>query len=161
MPGRVSSRRRGRTLALAACGVMVSMAAQKPVQTQALAPGDGGQLPPPRIAAPDPGRTTLVSCNSTKGPLHIAVHEGWAPLGAARFLEMVGEPLPHPDGVPTTTAAVTDTCARPGLRVPSHHSNVPHAPCPKGAWAKLATAASTQPAANTNYQAAVAAVANV
>lgn len=32
---------------------------------------------------------TLVECQTTKGPLHIAVHPTWAPLGAAHFLDMV------------------------------------------------------------------------
>ena len=44
-----------------------------------------------RHAYPPPkdGRVTLVCCNTTAGPLSIAVHDNWAPLGAARFLEMV------------------------------------------------------------------------
>ena len=69
-------------------------AAYVSAQPHALGPtADGQQLPPPRVAAPDPGETTLVSCNSTKGPFHVAVHRNWAPLGSARFLEMVGSGL--------------------------------------------------------------------
>lgn len=33
----------------------------------------------------------LVSCQTTKGPLLIEVHKDWAPLGAARFLELVDD----------------------------------------------------------------------
>ena len=32
---------------------------------------------------------TLVTCETTKGFLHIIVHPSWAPLGAKRFLDMV------------------------------------------------------------------------
>ena len=32
---------------------------------------------------------TLVTCETTKGFLHIIVHPSWAPLGARRFLDMV------------------------------------------------------------------------
>jgi hypothetical protein len=32
---------------------------------------------------------TRVSCDTTKGPVVIEVHPAWAPLGAARFLELV------------------------------------------------------------------------
>jgi cyclophilin family peptidyl-prolyl cis-trans isomerase len=32
---------------------------------------------------------TLVTCETTKGFLHIVVHPSWAPLGASRFLRMV------------------------------------------------------------------------
>lgn len=32
---------------------------------------------------------TLVTCQTTKGFLHIVVHPSWAPLGASRFLRMV------------------------------------------------------------------------
>ena len=35
------------------------------------------------------GTISLVCCETTSGSLSIAVHSNWAPLGAARFLEMV------------------------------------------------------------------------
>ena len=38
---------------------------------------------------PADGKVTLVCCESTAGPLSIAVHENWAPLGAQNFLNMV------------------------------------------------------------------------
>ena len=41
------------------------------------------------IVVPPEGPVTLVCCSTTKGPMNIAVHSTWAPLGAARFLEMV------------------------------------------------------------------------
>lgn len=40
---------------------------------------------PPKDVIP----ITLVTCETTKGFLHIAVHPSWAPLGASRFLRMV------------------------------------------------------------------------
>jgi len=33
--------------------------------------------------------STVVQCETTTGPIRIIVHHSWAPLGAARFLEMV------------------------------------------------------------------------
>lgn len=36
------------------------------------------------IVAPPEGDVTIVCCQSTKGPLNIAVHKDWAPLGAER-----------------------------------------------------------------------------
>jgi Cyclophilin type peptidyl-prolyl cis-trans isomerase/CLD len=41
------------------------------------------------IVTPPEGPVTLVCCQSTKGPLSIAVHKSWAPIGAQRFLDMV------------------------------------------------------------------------
>ena len=41
------------------------------------------------IVDPPHGDVTLVCCKSTKGIFNVAVHLAWAPLGAARFLEMV------------------------------------------------------------------------
>lgn len=38
---------------------------------------------------PKDGIITLVCCETTAGPLSIAVHDRWAPLGAERFLNMV------------------------------------------------------------------------
>jgi len=38
---------------------------------------------------PKDGFVTLVCCDTTAGPLSVAVHENWAPLGAERFLDMV------------------------------------------------------------------------
>ncbi len=38
---------------------------------------------------PEDGVVSLVCCETTAGPLSVAVHENWAPLGAARFLSMV------------------------------------------------------------------------
>lgn len=48
-------------------------------------PQDNG----PHIVTPPAGHVTLVCCQSTKGPMTIAVHKTWAPLGAQRFLDMV------------------------------------------------------------------------
>ena len=42
--------------------------------------------PPSAAALPD---TTLVSCDTTKGTIKVEVHPAWAPIGAARFLELV------------------------------------------------------------------------
>ena len=39
--------------------------------------------------APPAGRTSLVSLYTTKGEVMLVVYEGWAPYGAARFLDMV------------------------------------------------------------------------
>eukprot|EP00607_Mallomonas_marina_P008462 CAMPEP_0182423894 /NCGR_PEP_ID=MMETSP1167-20130531/9981_1 /TAXON_ID=2988 /ORGANISM="Mallomonas Sp, Strain CCMP3275" /LENGTH=156 /DNA_ID=CAMNT_0024603233 /DNA_START=226 /DNA_END=693 /DNA_ORIENTATION=+ len=43
----------------------------------------------PHIVPPPPGPVTLVCCNTTKGPLSIAVHRAWAPIGADNFINMV------------------------------------------------------------------------
>lgn len=43
----------------------------------------------PHITVPPEGPVTLVCCITTTGPLNIAVHRSWAPLGADRFLDMV------------------------------------------------------------------------
>ena len=46
--------------------------------------------PPNRHMVPPPnGPRVLVCCATTAGPLNIAVHPNWAPLGAKRFLDMV------------------------------------------------------------------------
>lgn len=47
-----------------------------------------GAVSPPASAAPLPD-TTLVSCETTKGTIKVEVHPAWAPVGAARFLELV------------------------------------------------------------------------
>jgi peptidyl-prolyl cis-trans isomerase A (cyclophilin A) len=41
------------------------------------------------VDPPPGGRLQLVCCHTTAGPMSIAVHHKWAPLGAARFIEMV------------------------------------------------------------------------
>ena len=41
------------------------------------------------ITPPDGGQATLVCCSTTKGHMSILVHEKWAPIGVARFLDMV------------------------------------------------------------------------
>jgi cyclophilin family peptidyl-prolyl cis-trans isomerase len=41
------------------------------------------------VDPPPDTRVTLVCCTTTQGPWNIAVHESWAPLGSARFLEIV------------------------------------------------------------------------
>eukprot|EP01041_Mallomonas_annulata_P007709 gene7709-15776_t len=41
------------------------------------------------IVAPPAGPITLVCCQTTKGPMTIAVHSSWAPIGAQNFLNMV------------------------------------------------------------------------
>lgn len=41
------------------------------------------------VDPPKGGKITLVCCDTTKGPMSIAVHHNWAPLGSQRFLEMV------------------------------------------------------------------------
>ncbi|KAJ1432710.1 hypothetical protein B484DRAFT_327133 [Ochromonadaceae sp. CCMP2298] len=41
------------------------------------------------MVPPPAGPVTLVCCNTTAGVLNIEVHPAWAPLGAARFLQMV------------------------------------------------------------------------
>jgi hypothetical protein len=41
------------------------------------------------VTPPIGGKLTLVCCETTAGPLSIAVHEQWAPIGAQFFLEMV------------------------------------------------------------------------
>ena len=43
---------------------------------------------PPQPAAPLPD-VSVVECATTKGTIKIEVHPAWAPLGAARFLELV------------------------------------------------------------------------
>ena len=43
------------------------------------------------IVPPPEGNITIVCCSTTKGEVTIAVHPTWAPLGAARFLDMVIE----------------------------------------------------------------------
>jgi Cyclophilin type peptidyl-prolyl cis-trans isomerase/CLD len=43
----------------------------------------------PHIVPPPEGTVTLVCCQTTKGPLSIAVHPTWAPIGAKNFLQMV------------------------------------------------------------------------
>lgn len=45
---------------------------------------------PEAPARPGPfGATKIVRCNTTAGPLRIAVHDAWAPHGAKRFVDMV------------------------------------------------------------------------
>jgi len=44
---------------------------------------------PRHTTDPPPGAITLVCCETTKGPLSIAVHPSWAPIGAQRFLDLV------------------------------------------------------------------------
>lgn len=46
-------------------------------------------LPPSPPGAPLDTRVAIVQCSSTKGPLKLAIHESWAPLGAKRFLDLV------------------------------------------------------------------------
>lgn len=41
------------------------------------------------VNPPKGGKVTLVCCETTAGPLNIVARNNWAPLGAARFLEMV------------------------------------------------------------------------
>lgn len=41
------------------------------------------------MVPPPPGPVHLVCCRTTVGPLLIAVHPSWAPIGAARFMDMV------------------------------------------------------------------------
>jgi cyclophilin family peptidyl-prolyl cis-trans isomerase len=41
------------------------------------------------VTPPRGGKLSLVCCETTKGPLSIVAHHAWAPLGAARFMEMV------------------------------------------------------------------------
>lgn len=41
------------------------------------------------ITPPVGGKISLVCCGTTAGPLSIAVHQKWAPLGAKRFMDMV------------------------------------------------------------------------
>jgi peptidyl-prolyl cis-trans isomerase A (cyclophilin A) len=41
------------------------------------------------VDPPQGGKVTLVCCDTTKGPMSIAVHRNWAPLGSQRFLDMV------------------------------------------------------------------------
>jgi peptidyl-prolyl cis-trans isomerase A (cyclophilin A) len=41
------------------------------------------------ITPPPGGKLTLVCCQTTKGPMNIVAHHQWAPLGAARFVQMV------------------------------------------------------------------------
>lgn len=45
-------------------------------------------LPEPPRGAPS-GRTSIVECGTTTGPLTLAVFEAWAPHGARRFLDLV------------------------------------------------------------------------
>jgi hypothetical protein len=49
--------------------------------------------PPPSYpsipGAPPDGRVAEVTCTTTKGPIKLAIHESWAPLGSKRFLELV------------------------------------------------------------------------
>jgi cyclophilin family peptidyl-prolyl cis-trans isomerase len=51
------------------------------------------------VTPPAGGTISLVCCQTTKGPLSIAVHSKWAPNGAQRFLEMVQSGYFN-DGVP-------------------------------------------------------------
>jgi len=48
-------------------------------------------LQKPHIVKPPNGPVSLVCCNTTVGILNVAVHSNWAPIGAARFLDMVKE----------------------------------------------------------------------
>eukprot|EP00934_Nitzschia_sp_Nitz4_P000954 Nitzschia sp. Nitz4//scaffold136_size62208//22497//23507//NITZ4_006365-RA/size62208-processed-gene-0.34-mRNA-1//-1//CDS//3329535609//954//frame0 len=41
------------------------------------------------ITPPSGGKLSLVCCDTTAGPLDIMVHHKWAPIGAARFMDMV------------------------------------------------------------------------
>ena len=43
----------------------------------------------PHMVPPPEGNIELVCCQTTKGPMTIAVHPAWAPVGANNFLEMV------------------------------------------------------------------------
>jgi peptidyl-prolyl cis-trans isomerase A (cyclophilin A) len=41
------------------------------------------------VDPPKGGSVSLVCCHTTKGPMSFLLHEKWAPLGVARFLDMV------------------------------------------------------------------------
>jgi peptidyl-prolyl cis-trans isomerase A (cyclophilin A) len=41
------------------------------------------------VDPPQGGHVSLVCCHTTKGPMSLLLHENWAPLGVARFLDMV------------------------------------------------------------------------
>ena len=41
------------------------------------------------ITPPQGGKLVLVCCDTTQGNMNVLLHENWAPLGVARFLEMV------------------------------------------------------------------------
>lgn len=43
----------------------------------------------PHLVTPPEGPVHIVCCQTTKGVMNIAVHNTWAPLGAARFMDMV------------------------------------------------------------------------
>jgi peptidyl-prolyl cis-trans isomerase A (cyclophilin A) len=45
--------------------------------------------PPPALTTTGHPDTALVCCHTTAGPISVAVHKPWAPLGAQRFLDMV------------------------------------------------------------------------
>ena len=41
------------------------------------------------ITPPQGGKISLVCCETTQGNMNLLLHENWAPIGVARFLEMV------------------------------------------------------------------------
>lgn len=41
------------------------------------------------VTPPQGGKLALVRCQTTKGSMSLLIHETWAPIGVARFLEMV------------------------------------------------------------------------
>lgn len=41
------------------------------------------------VTPPQGGKLTLVCCETTKGNVNLLIHQKWAPIGVARFLEMV------------------------------------------------------------------------
>ena len=59
----------------------------RPLQQEPGLPS-GAEVPAPEAAR---GASTRVRCETTAGPLDVDVFEGWAPLGARRWLDMVEE----------------------------------------------------------------------
>jgi peptidyl-prolyl cis-trans isomerase A (cyclophilin A) len=55
-----------------------------------LQPLAGPDNPRHMMTPPLGGKVSLVCCATTAGALSIVAHSGWAPIGAQRFLEMVG-----------------------------------------------------------------------
>jgi len=77
---------------MASTSVQAMASTSAPIQRRHPLQQDSGLPAGPEKAAPSPqanGTTSTVRCDTTEGPITIAVHQAWAPRGAARFLDMV------------------------------------------------------------------------
>ena len=62
------------------------------------------------VTPPNGGRLTLVCCHTSQGSLSVLLHQKWAPLGVARFVDMVQSQYFSSSRPPTALFRCTDAC---------------------------------------------------